>query len=217
MVGNIMVDSLLASLDLARSSPIREELGLEGRFGLVTLHRPALVDDATVLRAVVAALHEIGTRLPLVFPVHPRTRQRLEANDVVVDPRKLRLVDPIGYLAFLRLESEAALVLTDSGGVQEETTVLRVPCLTLRENTERPITITHGTNRLVGLDPARICEGAMLALNGDIPRRRPPLWDGKTSERIVGILRDGIPEMSWVPPDAVGAAIQRTIGGQESE
>ena len=217
MVGNIMVDSLLASLDLARSSPIREELGLEGRFGLVTLHRPALVDDATVLRAVVAALHEIGTRLPLVFPVHPRTRQRLEANDVVVDSRKLRLVDPIGYLAFLRLESEAALVLTDSGGVQEETTVLGVPCLTLRENTERPITITHGTNRLVGLDPARICEGAMLALNGYIPRRRPPLWDGKTSERIVGILRDGIPEMSWVPPDAVGAAIQRTIGGQESE
>jgi UDP-N-acetylglucosamine 2-epimerase (non-hydrolysing) len=202
MVGNIMVDSLLASLDKARSTPILEQLGIEGRFGLVTLHRPALVDDGDALRAVITALHQIGTELPLVFPVHPRTRQRLEENEIAVDTQRVRTVDPVGYLAFVRLESEASLVLTDSGGVQEETTVLGVPCLTLRENTERPITVTHGTNRVVGLDPARICAGAALALNEITSRMRPPLWDGETSKRVAGILGNGLPDISWSPAGA---------------
>jgi UDP-N-acetylglucosamine 2-epimerase (non-hydrolysing) len=200
MVGNIMVDSLLSSLEKARSSTVRQVLGIDGSFGLVTLHRPALVDEPQVLRGVVSALHDIGSDLPLVFPVHPRTRARIEANGFAVDGTRMRLIEPVGYLDFISLEAEASLVLTDSGGVQEETTVLGVPCLTLRENTERPITVTHGTNRVVGLDPDAIREGAAIALGGQAVAARPPLWDGRTSERIASILSAGAPDVSWVPP-----------------
>jgi UDP-N-acetylglucosamine 2-epimerase (non-hydrolysing) len=200
LVGNIMVDSLLASLEKARSSQIRRALDLEGRFGLVTLHRPALVDAPVALAGVVSALHDIASELTLVFPVHPRTRKRMEENGIAVDPRVVRLVEPLGYLDFLLLEAEASLVLTDSGGIQEETTILGVPCLTLRENTERPITITHGTNTLVGLDPDAIRHAADLVLRGTARPSAPPLWDGRTAERIASILLRGTPEVSWLPP-----------------
>jgi UDP-N-acetylglucosamine 2-epimerase (non-hydrolysing) len=200
MVGNIMVDSLLASLERARSTSIRDHLGLIDSFGLVTLHRPGLVDEPEVLRDVLSALHDIGDDLPLVFPVHPRTRNRIETNHLAVDSSRVRLIDPIGYLEFLCLESEASLVLTDSGGVQEETTVLGVPCLTLRPNTERPITVTHGTNRVVGLEPDDIRAAAANALASPPSAVRPPLWDGRTSERIASILASGSPDVSWTPP-----------------
>jgi UDP-N-acetylglucosamine 2-epimerase (non-hydrolysing) len=200
LVGNIMVDSLLASLEKARSSPIRRSLDIEGRFGLVTLHRPALVDSPDALAGVVSALDDIASELPLVFPAHPRTRKRMEENGIAVDPQRVLLIDPLGYLDFLLLEAEASLVLTDSGGIQEETTILGVPCLTLRENTERPITITHGTNTLVGLDPDAIRRAAERVLRGNARPSAPPLWDGRTSERIASILLLGTPEVSWLPP-----------------
>jgi UDP-N-acetylglucosamine 2-epimerase (non-hydrolysing) len=208
LVGNIMVDSLLSSLERARSSPIRNALGVDGSFGLVTLHRPALVDEPHVLRAVMTALDDIGADLQLVFPVHPRTRDRIDASGLRINAKCVRLIEPVGYLDFLCLEAEASLVLTDSGGVQEETTVLGVPCLTLRENTERPITVTHGTNRLVGLDPDLIRAGAKTALAAPATSARPPLWDGRTSERIASILRAGVPDVSWVPP-AVSDRVRR--------
>jgi UDP-N-acetylglucosamine 2-epimerase (non-hydrolysing) len=200
LVGNIMVDSLLTSVHRAQASTIRRDLGLDTEFGLVTLHRPALVDDPRLLRDVLRALDDIGSDLPLVFPVHPRTRARMESEGISVDDEHVRLVEPVGYLDFLALEAAARLVLTDSGGVQEETTVLGVPCLTLRENTERPITVTHGTNRLVGLDPDEIRRGATAALSTPVHPRKPPLWDGRTSERIASVLMAGTRDVSWVPP-----------------
>ncbi|HEY0098769.1 MAG TPA: UDP-N-acetylglucosamine 2-epimerase (non-hydrolyzing), partial [Pyrinomonadaceae bacterium] len=192
-VGNVMIDSLYAQLERANRSRIREELGV-GRgtsYGVVTLHRPSNVDERAPLERILAALEEIGERLPLIFPAHPRTRRRLEEFGLMerVEARapRLRLVEPLGYLDFLRLYSAAALVLTDSGGIQEETTALNIPCLTLRENTERPITITHGTNRLVGTDTARITAAAFDAL--DHPRAEcPPLWDGQAADRILNAL-----------------------------
>ncbi|MGI8686597.1 MAG: non-hydrolyzing UDP-N-acetylglucosamine 2-epimerase [Acidimicrobiales bacterium] len=210
LVGNIMVDSLLESLPRARRLPVRDRLGITGPYGLVTLHRPALVDDEARLAEVVGALRDIADDLPLVFPVHPRTRARL--GDAATDAANSRIsfVDPVGYLEFLHLEAEASLVLTDSGGVQEETTVLGVPCLTLRENTERPITITLGTNRLVGLDPAAIVAAARDALGSTAPAQCPPLWDGRTAGRIAAVLAAGTPDVEWVPPRAAaGAAVGR--------
>jgi UDP-N-acetylglucosamine 2-epimerase (non-hydrolysing) len=159
---------------------------------VVTLHRPSNVDDPTVLRGLVGALEEIQRELPIVFPAHPRTRKRLEEFGVaerVADMKGLRLCEPLGYLEFLGLTSQARLVLTDSGGLQEETTALGIPCLTLRENTERPITITEGTNTLVGVDPERIVAEAKAALAGrGKAGRTPELWDGKASERIAQVF-----------------------------
>lgn len=204
LVGNIMVDSLLASLERAKSGTIRDDLGLGGSYGLITLHRPALVDDRDRFAPVLAALNDVAEGLPLVFPVHPRTRANLHAWGLDAAAPKIRLVEPAGYLDFLALEAGASLVLTDSGGIQEETTVLGVPCLTLRENTERPITITHGTNRLVGFDPARIRDAAATALGRPASTRRPPLWDGHTAERVAAVLAAGRPEVVWVPPAVAG-------------
>jgi UDP-N-acetylglucosamine 2-epimerase (non-hydrolysing) len=195
LVGNVMIDSLLKHLALAERSKAREELGVEGRdYAVVTLHRPSNVDDAGVLRGIVGALAEIGGHLTVVFPAHPRTRSRLAEFgllDVVGRAPGLRLVEPLGYLDFLRLYSGAALVLTDSGGIQEETTALGIPCLTLRENTERPVTVELGTNKVVGRDPARIVREAEVALALGRPgtsARVPPLWDGKTADRILDAL-----------------------------
>jgi len=189
LVGNVMVDSLLDNLERARASSTLRELELTaGGYGVVTLHRPANVDDPAVLLALMEALDTVSADLPLVFPVHPRTRGRL-ADAGYRGP--VRLLEPQGYLHFLALQAGAALVLTDSGGVQEETTMLGVPCLTLRDNTERPITIEHGTNQLVGRDPQRIIAAARHVLAHGVPARRPPLWDGHAADRIAEVLVAG--------------------------
>lgn len=186
LVGNVMVDTLLANIERARARPTVERLGLD-RYGLVTLHRPANVDEPDVLLPLVDALSRVSKECPLVFPVHPRTRVRLQDHAI---PTTLKLVDPVGYLDFIALEAAAAVVLTDSGGVQEETTVLGVPCLTLRDNTERPITITEGTNRLVGRDPEAVVAAALEVLHDPPSPRRPELWDGRAGERIAVALLD---------------------------
>jgi UDP-N-acetylglucosamine 2-epimerase (non-hydrolysing) len=189
LVGNVMVDTLLANLDRAMESDVLARLGLSaGEYGLVTLHRPANVDDPEVLLGILAGLAAPAARVPLVLPAHPRARARLEQLGV---PPGLLLVPPAGYLDFIALQASARLVLTDSGGIQEEATVLGVPCLTLRDNTERPITIEQGTNRLVGRDPARIAAAALEVLDSAPPARRPALWDGHAGERIAEVLLTG--------------------------
>lgn len=186
-VGNTMIDTLLANVGLAREQAAWEQFGLEpGRYVLVTLHRPKLVDDPELMRRTFAALEDLAEAFPVVFPVHPRTRARLDANGIRTSSR-LVLANPQPYRSFLSLQAEAAGVITDSGGVQEETTALGVRCFTLRDNTERPITVTHGTNTLLGLDPAAISGvPAMMAaerLNGV-----PPLWDGHAGARAADAI-----------------------------
>src|SRR5438132_8480937 len=172
-VGNTMIDTLLANLDAALELAEWRRHGLvRGRYMLVTLHRPALVDDAELLEPTLVELDRISRRLPIVFPMHPRTRRRLER--LVHRPRHVMIVDPLPYRAFLSLEAGAAGVVTDSGGVQEETTALGVPCFTFRENTERPVTITNGTNVLLGLDPERLGE-IPERLAAELTKERPPL------------------------------------------
>lgn len=188
LVGNVMIDTLLANLARARERPILDTLGVTpGRYGLVTLHRPSNVDDPGMLKQLLGALGDVALECPLIFPVHPRTRSRLAAADL---PPGLRLIDPAGYLDFIALEAAARLVLTDSGGVQEETTVLGVPCLTLRENTERPITVSDGTNIVVGRDPGRIVAEARRVLRDGVPARKPKVWDGNAGVRIASVLID---------------------------
>lgn len=189
LVGNVMVDTLLANLDRALASDVLSRLGLTaGGYGLVTLHRPANVDDPAVLRGILDGLAVPARELPLVLPAHPRARPLLEKLGV---PPGLVLVPPAGYLDFIALQASARVVLTDSGGIQEETTVLGVPCLTLRDNTERPITVEQGTNRLVGRDPARIAAAALEVLAAPPPPRRPALWDGRAGERIAEVIVTG--------------------------
>lgn len=189
-VGNVMIDSLLEHLKFAESSPVREELGLNaGEYGVVTLHRPSNVDERETFTGIIGALATIAGRLPIIFPVHPRTRAKIDEFGLAgtIAASNIRLIDPLGYLDFMRLYSGARMVLTDSGGLQEETTALKIPCLTLRENTERPITIEMGTNVLIGTDPAKIEQAAFEILaNDDLSAKAgiPPLWDGKTAARI---------------------------------
>lgn len=188
LVGNVMVDTLLANLDRAITRETWAAHGLEPlHYGLVTLHRPANVDEPDVLAGLVDALNRVAERLPLVFSVHPRTTRQLDA--LALHPA-IRVLPPLGYLDFLALHAKAAIVLTDSGGIQEEATVLGVPCLTLRDNTERPITVDQGTNHVVGRNPERIVAAATAALDqrASFRPRRPNLWDGKTGERIAEIL-----------------------------
>lgn len=186
LVGNVMIDTLLANRERALARPILAELGLEaGGYALATLHRPANVDDPADLAPLVAALGEVGRDCPVVLPAHPRARAQLDGA------RGIRVIDPLGYLDFIALEAQAALVLTDSGGVQEETTVLGVPCLTLRDNTERPITVTEGTNQVVGRDPERIVAAARAVLRDGVEARRPALWDGHAADRIAEVLLGG--------------------------
>jgi UDP-N-acetylglucosamine 2-epimerase (non-hydrolysing) len=196
-VGNVMIDSLFQQLERAAASNARADLGVEGRdYAVVTLHRPSNVDERVTLARIVSALEEIGARLPVVFPIHPRTRKNLAEFGLLEEIERagrVRLVEPLGYLDFLRLYSGARLVLTDSGGIQEETTALGIPCLTLRENTERPVTVELGTNRVVGTDPARIVGEANEALTkgrGGGPPRVPPLWDGHAADRILDALTE---------------------------
>ena len=193
-VGNVMIDSLRAALPRANERKIHEQLGLEKKgYALATLHRPANVDDPYIFGRLLAALGEVALRLPVVLPIHPRTRARLEADPAlrarVQAAPNLKLIDPQGYLDFLALTAQARMVLTDSGGIQEETTALGVPCLTLRENTERPVTVTVGTNTLVGRDPAQIVPAAAAVLDGRGKQGRvPDLWDGHAADRIADVI-----------------------------
>lgn len=189
VVGNVMIDTLLANLDRARRSDVLDRYGLtRGGYGLVTLHRPANVDDPDALRGLLKALGEIADRCPLLLPVHPRAAERLAEIGV---PGGIRLVPAAGYLDFIALQDSARVVLTDSGGVQEETTALGVPCVTLRENTERPITVEQGTNVLAGTDPDRITATVHRVLDAPPAPRCPELWDGRASERIAQVLLEG--------------------------
>jgi UDP-N-acetylglucosamine 2-epimerase (non-hydrolysing) len=186
LVGNVMVDTLLANLQRALAGDVVTRLGLEPhKYGLVTLHRPANVDDPAVLGALLSALDEVAQTYPLVLPAHPRAAQRL--HDANMSAR-VQVIPSAGYLDFVALEALAGVVLTDSGGVQEETTALGVPCLTLRDNTERPITLTEGTNQLVGRDPERIVKAALSVLDDPPPPRAPALWDGRAGQRIAEVL-----------------------------
>lgn len=181
-VGNPMIDTLEANRDRFDTDAVRADLGLEGPYGAATLHRPANVDDPGTATALVDALREVTQRLPIVLPLHPRGREQFRQAGLM-DVEGLRVVDPLGYLEFMGLVAGATLVLTDSGGVQEETTILGVPCLTLRPNTERPITITHGTNRLVTPATLTAAVDDVLAAGVEVADR-PPLWDGEAGRRI---------------------------------
>lgn len=191
-VGNVMIDSLLAHLQTARQRAILEQLGLEaGQYALLTLHRPDNVDDPRTLAHLLGAARTISEQIPVVFPCHPRTRLNIDkfALSSYFDGDNMKLAEPLGYLDFLKLESEAAFVMTDSGGIQEETTILNVPCLTLRKNTERPVTVTEGTNTLVGPYPEKIIEAAEKLIAGNYKSGGvPKYWDGKAAERIVDAL-----------------------------
>jgi UDP-N-acetylglucosamine 2-epimerase (non-hydrolysing) len=190
-VGNIMMDSYELVRPAIEACPWPNELGLTpGRYGVVTLHRPSNVDDPAKLAQLVAALEMAQRRLPLVFPIHPRTRQRLEAAGLLgrLEAAGLQLVGPAPYIRFMALVSGAAAIVTDSGGIQEETTYLGIPCLTLRDNTERPITISEGTSRLVKADGLVDTLTAALA-EPRSARKRPALWDGQTAARCIEDLR----------------------------
>ncbi len=191
LVGNPMIDTLLANLDRFDADAARSAHGLSGRYVVATLHRPANVDRPDDAAALVKGLHAVADQAELVLPLHPRGRDGLRAAGLL-DHHRVRVVDPLGYVEFLGLVRGAAAVVTDSGGVQEETTVLGVPCLTIRPNTERPVTITHGTNRLVSRE--RMPEAVEEALRAGRPRSwpTPPLWDGHAGERIAAVLADGL-------------------------
>jgi UDP-N-acetylglucosamine 2-epimerase (non-hydrolysing) len=225
-VGNTMVDTLLEHRGRAEQSVVLDRLGLKSvssqisrrpaasparpgalvmSYGVVTLHRPSNVDDATVFRGILDALLAISLKLPLIFPVHPRTFAHivqfgltsqcrlLGVEDKITEPKAgLYCIGPLGYLDFLRLMSKAKIVLTDSGGIQEETTVLGIPCVTLRENTERPVTITEGTNILAGTSKRKIVRAALEKLREPVQPKRPKYWDGKAGERIVKALANAL-------------------------
>jgi UDP-N-acetylglucosamine 2-epimerase (non-hydrolysing) len=195
-VGNVMIDTLVKHKDMARKLDLMERLGIEpGQFATLTLHRPSNVDDKETLTGILQALQEISRDIPIIFPIHPRTRKMVEQFDLTHylssgdKVSGIWTTDPLGYLEFLHLNMHARMVLTDSGGLQEETTVLGVPCITMRNNTERPITCEVGTNFLVGNDGTKILNAALRIMKGKVPHGRiPEKWDGKSAERIVEIL-----------------------------
>ena len=197
-VGNPMIDSLERHLGRARASEVLTRHGLSARgYALVTLHRPSNVDDPATLAGILGALREVAASVPVLFPAHPRTVKMLQTHGLdglvsLAGPPKqgaITCIDPVGYVDFLRLMADARVVLTDSGGIQEETTILGVPCLTLRHNTERPITCEMGTNKLLGTDPAVIAREATAAIQAAAPEpKRPPLWDGHAGERIADVI-----------------------------
>jgi UDP-N-acetylglucosamine 2-epimerase (non-hydrolysing) len=200
LVGHVMIDTLLQHLERAQASTIldtlREQGCLNGEgFAVLTLHRPSNVDDPAIFSRILDALEVIQADMPIFFPVHPRTRKTMASLGLqarVDSLSSLHLLDPIGYLDFLKLQSSAKIVLTDSGGIQEETTALKIPCLTLRENTERPVTAEIGSNQIVGTDPARIVAAYRKVMSGQWRQPQvPPLWDGRAAERIVKVMVQG--------------------------
>jgi UDP-N-acetylglucosamine 2-epimerase (non-hydrolysing) len=193
LVGNVMIDTLQKNMEKAKKSTILDKLKLNGdRFAVLTLHRPANVDNPQVFRQILDALEVIQKDMPMIFPIHPRTKNNLRLTTLgkrVHEVLDLRLIDPLGYLDFLKLMSEAYVVLTDSGGIQEETTILKVPCLTLRKNTERPVTTECGSNQLVGIDTDKIISAYKKVVNGvNMDYKIPLLWDGLAANRIVKII-----------------------------
>jgi len=196
-VGNVMIDTLLAHREKARTLDTKRKFGLNGAFGLMTMHRPANVDDSIAFEGLLSAIEVIAQDVPLVFPVHPRTRPAILKSPTarrLVEGRRLMMLDPLGYLDFIGLMQESAVVLTDSGGIQEETTILGVPCLTLRNNTERPVTVTNGTNTVAGTAPAGILQAWKMLRETPPAQRSPPLWDGRAAERIVTVLDANLPK-----------------------
>ena len=214
LVGNIMIDTLIANLEKAGRLDTVADLGLSsGRFGLVTLHRPALVDDREKLEDVLRTLADISNKLPIVFPVHPRTEKKIEEfglEKIFAGHDSFKRMAPLGYLDFLALMSSSALVISDSGGIQEETTYLKIPCLTLRENTERPETIELGTNTLLGFDTEKLhsCADELIAGRGK-KGEELEYWDGKVSQRIAEELKK---RKSWL----MSSADIRLVQGVES-
>jgi UDP-N-acetylglucosamine 2-epimerase (non-hydrolysing) len=202
-VGNPMIDTLLDSLDRLDPQIVRNRMGLPERFAVATMHRPGNVDRPVRVARIVAMLRGVSALLPLVVPLHPRGRPALEAAGLTSDDR-VRVIEPLGYVDFLSLVRGAALVITDSGGIQEETTVLGVPCLTVRPNTERPITISHGTNRLV--EPEEVVPAATTILRDGLatPASGPPLWDGHAGERIANVIDGWLADQARAGPEAEG-------------
>ena len=189
LVGNLMVDSLLRHLSDALKSDIHQRLGVSSEpYGLITLHRPANVDEPAKLQEIFEALHVISAGLPLYWPVHPRTRNRLETMTAQL-PGRIHLLDPLSYFDFLHMQAKASVILTDSGGIQEESTVLGVTCLTLRENTERPATIEYGTNTLVGTSTESILKAWRALASSPKKGSIPPLWDGRAGERSLEAIK----------------------------
>jgi UDP-N-acetylglucosamine 2-epimerase (non-hydrolysing) len=194
-VGNVMIDSLFYNLEKAKSLQVRENLDLADKdYAVLTLHRPSNVDDRKTFGGLLEALISISEKLPVIFPAHPRTKANIEIFGFAeqIENSNIRLIEPLGYLDFMNLYAGAKLILTDSGGLQEETTALSIPCLTLRENTERPITISHGTNILAGTNPVKIKQAAFEILNQPQiqDKKIPPLWDGHAAERIGNALAE---------------------------
>jgi len=189
LVGNVMIDTLRRHQPLAGLDRIRDRIPVVGRpYAVLTLHRPSNVDDRAALGSILEAVRTVAARMPVVFPVHPRTRSRLREFNLERQLDGAVLTEPLGYIDFLSLTSHARLILTDSGGLQEESTALGIPCLTLRENTERPVTVTHGTNRVVGTRTADIVEGFEQALAAPPPPRMPELWDGHAAQRVAAVI-----------------------------
>jgi len=191
-VGNVMIDTLMQHVEKAERSSIKENLGIDKPYALVTLHRPSNVDKNETLQPIIECLVQIAQQQHIVFPVHPRTKSSLEKFGLLQGLKEnpgITLAEPLGYLDFLKLIKDATVVITDSGGIQEETTVLQVPCVTLRDNTERPVTVNIGTNYLIGTEPSQIMETVSNILKGNGKQGKiPPLWDGHAGERIVKIL-----------------------------
>jgi len=195
MVGNVMIDSLVMHLKKAQASIILEQLGVGERgYSLATIHRPANVDNPENLQKILTAFHEIQKSIKIIFPIHPRTRKMIQTfgfQNQVDQMQNLKLIDPVGYFDFVKLMEKSRFVLTDSGGIQEETTFLKIPCLTLRENTERPVTIEIGSNMLVGMNPAIIIQQGQQIIAGKWKNSQiPELWDGHAAERIIQILTE---------------------------
>ncbi len=212
LVGHVMIDTLKRNMALANASPILDKLRAQGSidggdFAVLTVHRPSNVDDPVTFSRILDALEIIQDELPIVFPIHPRTRRNIASTKLAERIGRLtglHLIDPIGYLDFLKLQSSARVVLTDSGGIQEETTVLGIPCLTLRENTERPVTVEVGTNQVVGTDTRKIVDAFRKAMNQDVRAPRvPPMWDGKAAERIVDIIEEKLVAATMTRREAV--------------